>query len=121
MAPVSAGCTDQIYGRLRRLRRVHYEGLSKSELSAFRQRIATMTRFEQRKPRGETPLEQLLLHEYRLDPLQMGAPGRLMIAGDLEEVLPVEDAALFDAANPVQKDGTVRLDAVAVKRRKPRS
>lgn len=100
-----------------RLRRVFYEGFTKAQMPAFRRLANALRDFEKHKPKGETPLEQLLLSEYRTDLLRLGAPGRLMIAGELRDVLPVEDAALLEAANPVQEDGTIRLDAEILKRR----
>jgi len=51
-----------------------------------------------------------LLHQHRLDVLRVGAAGRLLMAGELAEVLPAEDDVPFEAANPVGKDGTVAID-----------
>ena len=49
--------------------------------------------------------------------LELGAVGRLLVSGELQDVLPAEDAELLDAANPVQTDGSVRYDAAAVEQR----
>src|SRR4051794_13400817 len=46
--------------------------------------------------------------------LELGAAARLLAAGELAEVLPLDDARLLMAANPVGRDGTVRLDASKV-------
>lgn len=99
------------------LRRVYYEGFSKAELPAFRQLVTALNRFERRKLKGETAIEQFLLYEYRNDLLRLGAPGRLLMSGELDEVLPVEDAGLLKAANPVQQDGSVRLDEEIIRSR----
>lgn len=99
------------------LRQVYYEGFSKAELPAFRQLVTALKRIERRQPRGETAIEQFLRDEYRNDLLRLGAPGRLLMSGELDAVLPVEDAALLKAANPVQNDGTVRLDEDVIRLR----
>src|SRR5262249_10139592 len=41
--------------------------------------------------------------------LQVGAPGRLLLAGAVKNVLPLDDAEALDAAKPVA-DGKVRID-----------
>ncbi len=35
----------------------------------------------------------------------------MLVTGDIEEVLPLEDADLLKAAKPIRPDGTVRFDA----------
>jgi hypothetical protein len=54
-------------------------------------------------------------HDLRL--LEIGAPGRLLIAGEIDEVLPLDDAELLDRAKPVTPEGKVRLDPVKLKAR----
>ena len=98
-------------------RRVHYEGLSQTEAAAFRQLVNALKRFSQRMPAGKTPIEEFLLEEFRADMLRIGAPGHLLMSGELNAVLPVDDARLLKAAYPVQQDGTVRLDLQAIERR----
>jgi hypothetical protein len=44
--------------------------------------------------------------------------GRLLIAGDIEEVLPLDAADLLDAARPITADGRVRLDLARVAARR---
>jgi hypothetical protein len=53
---------------------------------------------------------EALFQQYRLDLLRVGAAGQLVLAGELAEVVPVEDEVPFDAANPVGNDGAVTLD-----------
>ena len=42
--------------------------------------------------------------------LEVGAPGRLLIASEIDEVLPLDDLELLDRAKPVTPKGKVRLD-----------
>jgi hypothetical protein len=49
--------------------------------------------------------------------LQQGATGQLFRAGRIKEVLPLDDAAAWKAANPVKEDGSVLLDEKAIKKR----
>jgi len=92
------------------LRRVYIEGLTKEELPAFQKRIKTLRDFDKHKPKGGTPIEQLMLHEYGLDRLEIGAAGQLYLEGELNDLLPAEDAVAFNRANPVDEDGKVVFD-----------
>jgi hypothetical protein len=49
--------------------------------------------------------------------LDLGAAVRLMVAGELAEVLPLDDARLLDAAKPAQVDGRLVFDKDKVKER----
>ncbi len=40
--------------------------------------------------------------------------GRLLVSGEIEDVLPLEDDEPLDAANPVTADGQVQFDALKV-------
>ena len=54
-------------------------------------------------------------HKHRL--LEMGAAGRLLITGELEDVLPLEDADALQMAKPITPSGTVKLDPVKIEAR----
>ena len=95
-------------------RKIHCEGLTDKNRAAFVERVATLKALK--PPKGDSPVELLLIKFIREDSLQLGAPGRLLMSGDIDEVLPAEDAKAFDGANPV-KGGKVSFDASAVKRR----
>ena len=56
-------------------------------------------------------------HELRLELLQIGAAGRLYLAGELEEVLPLDDAKVLKEAYPLTADGKITLDAKAIEAR----
>ncbi|HLW65884.1 MAG TPA: hypothetical protein VKS79_11230 [Gemmataceae bacterium] len=45
-------------------------------------------------------------HKHRL--LEMGTPGRLLIAGEFEDVLPLEDADALEQAKPVTPSGQMK-------------
>jgi hypothetical protein len=98
------------------IRQVHVEGLTTEAMPGFRQRIESMRKFEQNKPEGNTPIEQLMLSEYRADLLEVGAIGRLLLSRELLEVFPADDAESLELANPIQGD-TVQLDSAAIERR----
>ena len=44
----------------------------------------------------------------------MGAAGRLLISGELEDVLPLEDADALKKAKPISPSGGVKLDPVKI-------
>lgn len=117
------------------LKRVHSEGFSPNELEAYREKIAVLKSMEEeqipqireqlaevRKLIAESADEQkekpqeierqllVMLEEHKRRVLEMGAAGRLLISGELENVLPLEDADAFENANPISSDGAVKLD-----------
>ncbi len=54
--------------------------------------------------------------ERRVELAHVGAPIKLLVEGKLERVLPLDDAGLLDASNPI-KDGKVQFDPAIVARR----
>src|SRR5262249_14644377 len=116
-------CLAQHHG----LRRVLFEGLTAEEAKLYREKVADLHAAgpalrEQReeaqrllkgmakagKQESERYAKALalekaalaLLAEHRLDVLRLGAPGRLLAGREVEEVLPLDDARLLDAAKP---------------------
>ena len=49
--------------------------------------------------------------------VEIGAAGRLLVSGEIEDVLPLEDEEPLKAANPVDADGQVRFDSPRVQAR----
>src|SRR5262249_11509401 len=49
--------------------------------------------------------------------LQVDPPGRLLLAGDIRDMLPLDDAEALDAAKPVA-DGKVRIDEAKMEARR---
>tara|TARA_R110002095_G_scaffold213886_1_gene205133 strand:+ start:43 stop:822 length:780 start_codon:yes stop_codon:yes gene_type:complete len=94
---------------------VYLEGLTEKNLSAFNSFIKTLREFE--VPEGDGALDLFLKEQYRRDCLQMGAAAQLMSSKELKSVLPLENAEVFEAANPVGKDGKVRIDEDAEEKR----
>ena len=98
------------------IRRVFHEGLVAEQLPAYKRRIAALKKL---KPflKGDDPLEQFIRHEYETDLLRLGVPGQLLIDGQIEAVLPAEDKAAYEAANPVKPDGRIVFDQKAIEAR----
>jgi hypothetical protein len=59
-----------------------------------------------------------MLEQHRFALLEIGAAGRLLVSGELEELLPLDDAKLLDAAVPVLANGKVTFDAAKVAARR---
>lgn len=124
------------------LKKVFSEGFSAKELAAYRERIAVLRSMEnqqipqihkqldevrklidgsasEKKEQAQAIESQLVAmldeHKHRL--LEMGAAGRLLISGELEEVLPLEDAAALEKAKPISPSGGVKLDPVKLEAR----
>jgi len=58
-----------------------------------------------------------MLDDRRERLLEFGAAGRLLIAGELEEVLPLDDDDALESSKPVTPDGKVRIDREKTRRR----
>jgi hypothetical protein len=129
------------------LRQVCSEGLTKRDVLIFKAKIGVMKKLESELPgyrrdladaklrllelrkEGQTDSDECrinekladeieaLFYQHRLELLRIGTAGRLLMAGELAAVLPIENDAPFEAANPVGKDGSVTLDAKKNERR----
>jgi hypothetical protein len=111
------------------LRRVLVEGLTPEGVANYRAILAGFKGLEDRlaqlregavTPGGRAPdvdqqIEKMA-RDLREKTLEYGAAGRVWMRG-LVDVLPLDDADLLDAANPVRADGTVRLDPARVEAR----
>jgi hypothetical protein len=104
------------------LRRVFAEGFAPKDLPNYRERIAVLrdmelnqipelrallTRAKTAKHKAEI-VDMLDQHKARL--LELGAAGRLLIAGEIDEVLPLDDADALDLAKPITPDGKFLVD-----------
>jgi hypothetical protein len=103
------------------LKRVHIEGLSEKDQFIFDAKISVLRTVGQQladlRAEGDTlvsgdepdagtkkiidGIEQVGA-QYRRDLLQLGAAARLVLSGELEGVVPLEDAEAYAAANPVE-------------------
>jgi hypothetical protein len=73
-------------------------------------------RYEQAK-RIETEVDQMLdQHTVRL--LELGAAGRLLIASEIAQVLPLDDGDLLEQAKPITPSGKVRMDPLKLTARR---
>ena len=73
----------------------------------------------ERKEKAQEIEKQLvaMLDEHKERLLEMGAAGRLLISGELEDVLPLEDAEALANAKPISPSGGVKLDPVKIEAR----
>ncbi len=117
------------------LKRVFSEGFSPDELKTYREKIAVLRSMDKEQtPQLRKQLEEIrkLLdgavgekkekakaieaelvtmlddHKYRL--LEMGAAGRLLISGELDDVLALENADALQKAKPISPSGSVKFD-----------
>ena len=122
------------------LKRLYCEGLTSKDMPNYREKIGVLKDMETNQiaqlkrqlievrelfvgrpdPEAEVMeakiLDLLYGSYWRL--VEMGAAGRLLVSGEIEEVLPMEDHELLDSANPITSDGQVRFDAEKVKARR---
>jgi len=122
------------------LKRLYCEGLTSKDMPNYREKIGVLKDMETNQiaqlkrqlievrellvgrpdPEAEVMEAKILdlLYGFYWRLVEMGAAGRLLVSGEIEEVLPVEDHELLDAANPITSDGQVRFDAEKVKARR---
>jgi hypothetical protein len=91
------------------LRRIYSEGLTPKGLPNYKEKVGVLRAMDKeqlpplRKQLAEVrgrghPIEEQIesfLQEHRKFLLEVGAPGRLLIAGDIDEVVPLDDAELL--------------------------
>jgi hypothetical protein len=114
------------------LKRVYYEGLTDEDKPLFEMKIETYASTQNDSAEITRDVEEMLaeaddpelrrqlegvLRGRRMFLLEMGAVGQLLMTGELEDVLPVEDAQLFEKANPLSKDGHIELKSETIEAR----
>ncbi|WP_417378173.1 hypothetical protein [Gimesia sp.] len=100
------------------LKAVYVEGLTEQNHKGTLRFIETLKKYERTKTDPpESGIDRLVAAQNRLDRLELGAVGLLVVSGELETILPAEDSAAFDAANPVKADGSIEFDKEAEERR----
>ena len=96
------------------LKQVFLEGLASGDGEEFEALCLKVAKHRPRK--DDSALGELLAQIHRENKLLIGVAGQLLGSGEIEKVLPAEDAKLMEAANPV-KDGRVKFDTTAIERR----
>jgi hypothetical protein len=111
------------------LKRIYVEGLAEKEEFIFDAKVSALRKVGLELVELKKEKEQLLAlgdpdedtlriidgikeieSQHRSDLLHLGAAGRLLLNGEIEGVLPLEDADAHAASNPVSDDGSVALD-----------
>lgn len=117
------------------LKQIHAEGFSEKDLPAYREKITAVKDLQNNqiaklkrqlaevkdKPTPEAHSIEAkilaMLEDFQIRLLEMGAAGRLLINGEIEEVLPIEDAETLEQANPITTDSKVQLDQAKITER----
>jgi hypothetical protein len=115
------------------LRRVYVEGMTPEGVQNIREMVAAHKKVEtglyeqpqnvheslqeakegtERHAKAKEVAKEVLglLERFQLDVLPLGTAGRLLMSGDVEEVLPLDDAKLLEEAKPIGPDGRYHLD-----------
>ena len=126
------------------LKRIYSEGLTANDIPNYKEKIAVLKDMEQKQiselRKQLADVQEIrkgadsktdrhdqakkieaeitdMIDQHRLRLLELGEPGRLLIAGEIDEVLPLDDADLLDRAKPITPEGKVRLDPEKLKAR----
>jgi len=92
-----------------RVRKVWVEGQTDESIVDYRARIEKLKTVE--LPAGDSPADQVIPETHRADLLQIGAAGRLLLLGELDDVFPLEDNDAWQTPQPV--DGEPNFNANA--------
>ncbi len=111
------------------VKQIHVEGLAEKEEFIFDAKVSSLRKVGLELVELKKEKEQLFAlgdpdddtqkiikgieeieAQHRSDLLHLGAAGRLLLSGEIEAVLPLEDADTHSASNPVKEDGSVSLD-----------
>lgn len=99
------------------LKGVYIEGLSEKNYKGTMRFIEILKKYEKQKSPPESDFDRSVEAQNKLDLLELGAAGRLVVKEELSTLLPAEDSEAFEAANSVQSDGSVEFDIKANERR----
>lgn len=103
---VEAIQTEQMsFLRRLKVREVHYEGMTEKNRVDYLVRCQTFKKYK--KPVDPSPEQKFVADFVRGDMLQLGAPGKLLMAEEIDSVLPGDDAGAMKRAEPFL-DGDVR-------------
>ncbi|QDU08150.1 hypothetical protein [Gimesia aquarii] len=100
-----------------KLKSVYIEGLTEKNYKDTMRFIETLKKYDKTKTPPESDFDRLVEAQNKIDLLELGAAGRLVVNGELETLLPAEDSEAFEAANPVRSDGKVVFDKKADEKR----
>jgi hypothetical protein len=89
------------------VRQVWVEGQSDQTIAEFREHIRKLRDV---RVEGDSPVDQLIRDLYQEDLLQIGAAGRLLLQGEIDDVLPLEDHDAWQAAKPVDCERNINAD-----------
>lgn len=99
------------------LQKLYCEGLADEEVEDYRRLLATLKRSGKYVKHGDSPIDLLVQHEYQNDILMIGAPGRLLMKGELDDVLPTETQQSLKAGAPFDAEGNVKFDEAKIEQR----
>jgi hypothetical protein len=98
------------------LKEIYSEGLSEETMPDFQLRLDVLKDLERLDTRGGMDKEALRLQrEFRLE---VGIPGRLLLAREIDRVLPLEDRKALKAAGPAGAAQGIRFDAAKIEARR---
>ncbi len=126
------------------LRQVYLEGLAEEDLIIFDAKLRVLRRMQDELPQWEQELQSAIarrdelaenerenstelsefiskldaiLTSHRHEMLRIGAVGRLMIAGELKTVVPLEEFQSYQNANPLTQGGSLQFNRAAMEKR----
>ena len=88
---------------------IYLQGLSEKNHQATLDYLESLKQYEKTNTINESEFEKRKKDQNRLDLSELGAAGQLVITGELQTILPAEDAKAFEAVNSVKPDGGINF------------
>lgn len=99
------------------VKEVYVEGLTEKNHKGTLKFIETLKKYEKDKTPPESDFDRLVEAQNKIDLLELGAAGQLVITGQLKTILPADDSKVMEAANPLQSDGKIVFNKKAIEAR----
>lgn len=88
------------------LKAVYVEGVTDQNHKAVLRFIKVLKGYEADKlEQPESAFDKLVAEQNKIDRLELGAAGQLVLSGDLQTILPAEEAKAYEGANPLKSGG----------------
>ncbi|MAC55863.1 MAG: hypothetical protein CME31_25265 [Gimesia sp.] len=91
------------------LKGIYIEGLSEKNHQVTLKYLEVLKQNGKTNTINESEYEKLKKDQSRLGLSELGAAGQLVISGELQTILPAENAKAFEAANSVKPDGSIKF------------
>jgi hypothetical protein len=99
------------------LQKLYCEGLTDEKIDEYQTFLSTLKTRGKRIGKGDSDIDLLIRWENTNDLLMVGTPGKLLMSGELKQVLPTETQKSLKENAPFDSQGNVKLDPIQIEKR----